>query len=294
MNARAELHSLDDLWFQISGTICNLTCHHCFISCGPTNRSFDLIALEDVVRTLDTSRGLGVKEYYFTGGEPFIHPDMVEILERTLALGPATVLTNGTLLKSEAIARLERAEAASIYSLEFRVSIDGYSPETNDPIRGKGTFARAMAGMRLLLEHGFLPIVTVAQTWEDDRAEEVFHGFVELLRDEGYARPRIKMIPTLRLGAEVERSRGYLASERITEEMLEGFDRSQLVCTHSRMVTDRGVYACPILIESPAARMGDVLADALGPVALEESACYTCYVGGAVCSNVSRGGGDVS
>jgi len=294
VNARAELHALDDLWFQISGTICNLTCHHCFISCSPTNRSFDLIPLEDVLRTLETSRRLGVKEYYFTGGEPFIHPAMVEILEHTLELGPATVLTNGTLLKRLVIARLARAETASIYSLELRVSIDGYSPETNDAIRGKGTFARAMAGVRLLLEHGFLPIVTVAQTWEDDRAEEVFHGFVELLRGEGYERPRIKIIPTLRLGAEVERSRGYYASERITEDMLEDFDESQLICTHSRMVTNRGVYVCPILIDNPAARMGDDLDDALGAYPLDQSACYTCYVGGAVCSNVCAGGFRVS
>ena len=294
MSVRAELHALDDLWFQISGTLCNLTCHHCFISCGPTNRSFDLIPLDDVVRTLETSRRLGVKEYYFTGGEPFIHPDMVEILERTLELGPATVLTNATLLKPEAVARLRRAEAASIYSLEFRVSIDGDSPESNDPIRGEGSFVRAMAGVRLLLEHGFLPIVTVAQTWEDDRADEVFRGFVELLRAEGYERPRIKIIPTLRLGAEVERSRGYYASERITEDMIEDFDTSQLICTHSRMVTNRGVYVCPILIDNPAARMGDDLDDALGAYPLDQSACYTCYVGGAVCSNVSVGSGHVS
>ena len=39
-SARVELRALDDLWFQISGTLCNLTCHHCFISCGPTNHTF--------------------------------------------------------------------------------------------------------------------------------------------------------------------------------------------------------------------------------------------------------------
>jgi len=119
-------------------------------------------------------------------------------------------------------------------------------------------------------------------------------AFVELLRGEGYERPRIKIIPTLRLGAEVERSRGYYASERITEDMLEDFDESQLICTHSRMVTNRGVYVCPILIDNPAARMGDEIEDALGAYPLDQSACYTCYVGGAVCSNVSAGGGHVS
>ncbi len=294
MTARVELESLDDLWFQISGTLCNLTCQHCFISCSPTNHKFDLISREDVLRRLEESRELGVKEYYFTGGEPFIHPHLVEILERTLQIGPATVLTNGTLLCPEAIRRLAEAEARSRYSLEFRVSIDGYSPEMNDPIRGEGTFARAMHGVRLLLERGFLPIITVAQTWEDDRTEDVFRNFLRLLREEGYSRPRVKLIPTLRLGAEVERNRGYHDYENVTEEMLEDFDTAQLLCSRARMVTDKGVYVCPILIDAPEARMGATLSEALVGFPLEHSACYTCYVGGAICSNVSAGGSDVT
>jgi MoaA/NifB/PqqE/SkfB family radical SAM enzyme len=289
MSARVALESLDDLWFQISGTLCNLTCHHCFISCSPTNHSFELMPKEDVFRALDASRGLGVKEYYFTGGEPFLHPALIEILERTLELGPASVLTNGTLLKPAAIARLADAEASSMYSLEFRVSIDGHSRELNDAIRGDGSFARAMAGVRLLLQHGFLPIVTVAQTWDDSLADEVFGGFVRLLEDEGYSRPRIKLIPTLRMGAEVDRDRGYLEYERVTSAMLDDFDTSQLLCTRARMVTDKGVYVCPILIDAPDARLGSELDESLGPFTLDHGACYTCYAGGAICSNVSAG-----
>ena len=100
---------------------------------------------------MEESVPLGVKEYYFTGGEPFLNPDMTDILDRTLRYGPATVLTNGTVLKDEWLMRLRAAEEASLYSLEFRVSIDGYSPETNDPIRGEGTFARAMSGVQKLV-----------------------------------------------------------------------------------------------------------------------------------------------
>lgn len=292
--ASVSLRGLDELWIQIGGTLCNLTCHHCFISCGPENRSFELMPKEDVLLALEESKDYGVKEYYFTGGEPFIHPDMAEILEAALAIGPATVLTNGTLLKPAVVERLARAEQASLYSLELRVSIDGYSPETNDPIRGDGTFERAMSGVRLLVEHGFLPIITVAQTWEDDRAAEVFERFVEVAKAAGYERPRIKIIPTLRIGAEVERRRGYYDSERVTAEMLEDFEVSDLICSHSRTVTSKGVYVCPILIDSPDARMGDSLAEAMGPYPLSHGACYTCYVGGAICTNASLGAGDVS
>ncbi|MEE9263836.1 MAG: radical SAM protein, partial [Vicinamibacteria bacterium] len=273
---------------------CNLTCAHCFISCSPTNHAFELMDLGAMKRLLEESKSLGVKEYYFTGGEPFIHPHIVEVLEATLQIGPATVLTNATVMKPKQAERLAAAEALSPYSLEFRVSIDGYSPETNDPIRGAGTFRKAMDGVRLLLDHGFLPIITVAQTWEDGRDDEVFQRFVEVLKTEGYSRPRIKIIPTLRIGAEEKRSRAYTDTERVTADMMLDFDASQLICSHSRIATDRGVYVCPILIDSPEARMGATLAESAEPYPLKHGACYTCYVGGAICSNLSSGGRDVS
>jgi sulfatase maturation enzyme AslB (radical SAM superfamily) len=283
------LSHLDDLWFQVAGTLCNLTCHHCFISCSPKNHTFGFLTLEQVRQRLEESVALGVKEYYFTGGEPFLNPDMVPILVEALRYGPATVLTNGTVLKDEWLTTLAEAEADSLYSLEFRVSIDGFSPQMNDPIRGEGTFARAMRGVAKLVEHGFLPIVTVARTWPDEEEQRVVGQFVAALRAAGYPRPRLKILPTLRIGAEAGRTHGYLPSERVTAAMLEAYDVSQLVCEHSRMVTDRGVYVCPILIESPAARLGGTLAEANVPFAIDQGACYTCYQFGAICSNASSG-----
>src|SRR3954449_4297837 len=84
---------LDDLWFQVGGTVCNLTCRHCFISCSPHNHTFGFLSFEVIQQALEESVSLGVKEYYFTGGEPFLHRDMTAILELTLRYGPATVLT---------------------------------------------------------------------------------------------------------------------------------------------------------------------------------------------------------
>src|SRR5205085_3189802 len=126
----------------------------------------------------------------------------------------------------------------------------------NDAVRGPGTFERALRGVRQLVDHGFLPIITVARTRDDADDADLFRGFVALLRARGYDRPRLKILPTLRLGAEVQRQRGYSAEERVTPEMLEGFDQGQLICNHSRVVTDRGVFVCPILIEAADARLG--------------------------------------
>src|SRR5688572_19261 len=282
-----ELTHLDDLWFQVSGTLCNLTCTHCFISCSPHNHTFGFLDLDTIRRALDESLELGVKEYYFTGGEPFLHRDMTAILQMTLRYGPATVLTNGTVLKDEWLERLRAAEDASPYSLEFRVSMDGFTPAENDPVRGAGTFERILRGVRQLLHHGFLPILTVTRVHDDDDDNRLFQGFVELLKNHGYTRPRIKILPTLRIGAEAQRRRAYQSEERVTHEMLAEYDVGQLICSHSRVVTDRGVVVCPILLEAPDARLGSTLAEADRPFPLRHQACYTCWQHGALCANAS-------
>mgnify|MGYP002623706936 FL=1 len=282
-----ELQALDELWFQVSGTLCNLECTHCFISCSPHNDSFGYLSLGEVERRLEESVPFGVKEYYFTGGEPFLNKELVPMLAATLEYGPATVLTNATVLKPQWLRELRAAEERSLYSLEFRVSIDGPSAEMNDPIRGERTFERAMQGVQLLVEHGFLPIITMTRTWDEADDVTILDQFRDVLRGRGYTRPRLKVLPRLQIGAEAQRTQGYADHDVVTHEMLRDYDQSQLICAHSRVVTDRGIYVCPILLDSPAALMGDTLNEATAPFALQRGACYTCYQYGAICTNPS-------
>lgn len=282
-----ELSGLDELWFQVAGTRCNLECTHCFISCSPHNDRFGFLTIATVERALAESVERGVREYYFTGGEPFLHRDFVAILERTLEYGPATVLTNGTVLKEDWLTRLRDAEQRSIYSLEFRVSIDGPNAESNDAVRGPRTFERAMDGVALLVKFGFLPILTMTRLWDEADDERVLAEFRNVLLSRGYDRPRIKLLPRLQIGAEAARTGGYEPLDRVTAEMMENYDASRLICSHSRVVTDRGIAVCPILLDQPGALLGETLAEASGPFALRHGACYTCYQHGAICTNPS-------
>ncbi len=282
-----ELAALDELWFQVSGTLCNLECTHCFISCSPHNDSYGYLSLEQVEEQLVESVRWGVKEYYFTGGEPFLNREIVSILCRALDFGPVTVLTNGTVLKREWLQQLQQKERAVDYSLEFRVSIDGPTSEMNDPVRGPRTFERAMQGVALLVEYGFLPIITMTRIWDESREEEILSSFQQLLRDHGCDRPRIKILPRLKIGAEVCRTEGYGEYDRVTPEMMKDFDVSQLICSHSRVVTDRGVAVCPILLDSPDSLMGDSIEQSNRAFSLKHGACYTCYQYGSICTNPS-------
>ncbi|MEM7407513.1 MAG: radical SAM protein [Pseudomonadota bacterium] len=281
------LAHLDQLWFQIVGTRCNLRCSHCFISCSPENLSFGSLTRETVAEHLTASVRHGVKEYYFTGGEPFLHPQIVEILSLALEYGPVTVLTNGTVMTPRLVDALAEAAAGSLYSLEFRVSIDHFDETENDRIRGAGAYRKALRGMHRLSAGGFVPIVTAMRTWELDEDLDVIANLSAVLRDVGIDKPRIKILPSLKIGAEAERSGGYEGYDYVTEEMLREFPMEQFVCSHSRIVTDRGVHVCPILIEAPDSILGQNLDEATAGFALSHQACSTCYQYGAFCANPS-------
>jgi len=275
--------SLDTLWLQTGGTICNIACTHCFISCSPTNRSHEFMTLADVRRRLDEARDLGVRDYYFTGGEPFMNRDMVAILEETLKQGPATVLTNGMLLRPELCARLRQLIDGSDYSLDIRVSLDGFDAESHDAIRGAGVWDRVMGGLRNLAAAGITPVITVTTAADGVETSEGRARFLELIRSFGFDKPRLKVLSLFRIGAEESRTRAYADSERLTSEMMAGADASVLQCSTSRMVTSKGVYVCPILIESDDARMGETIGETLRPFPLSHGACHTCWVDGVTC-----------
>ena len=279
----APLFALDTLWFQVAGTLCNLQCTHCFISCSPTNHAHEMLTLADVKRRLQEAEALGVKEYYFTGGEPFMNHEIFEILEETLRQGPVSVLTNGLLIRKDTAARLKRLSDASEYSLDIRISIDGYDAATNDPIRGEGTFERILAGVRNLAEGGLNPVITVTEACDGAGTIEGRGRFLDFLRSIGLPQPRLKIMPLLRLGAEESRLRAYESWETLKDRELTVEEAGVLQCTSARMVTSKGVYVCPILIDAPDAKMGETLGETAGPFTLSHQACFTCHETGFSC-----------
>src|SRR5688500_5041726 len=103
---------LSTLWIQLTGTWCNLECTHCLNASGPTEPWLPPLNGETARRAIVDAERLGVKEIYFTGGEPFLHKDILALLRLSLAAAPTTALTNGTVITermADALAALARA-----------------------------------------------------------------------------------------------------------------------------------------------------------------------------------------
>ena len=154
---------------------------------------------------LDEAERLGVREYYFTGGEPFLNREILEILEAALAQGPVTVLTNGLLIRPETAARLRAlSDALALQPRPARLDRRLRTRPPTIPSAGAGTFDRILAGDRRSWRRaGLNPVVTVTEACEGARSAEGRARLLAFLRGTAAcAQPRLKVMPLLRLGAE--------------------------------------------------------------------------------------------
>jgi len=277
-------HHLDVLWVQVAGTLCNLSCTHCFVSSGPHEDRHAMMTRSEVRARVAEALALGVKEIYLTGGEPFLNPEIEAIVEDTLALAPVTVLTNGTLLPERRVAWLAALTRSARYSLELRVSLDGTDAAAHDAFRGPGAWLRTLAALRALSGAGLLPIVTLTQP-EGSDAAEVTARCVEVLRREGVSAPRVKLLPMFRLGREATRHGNGAPPATLAGLPAAAFDAHRLQCGGCRAVTSRGVFVCPLLVDERGGHMADTLAAAARPYTLAHSACATCWATGMTCAN---------
>jgi MoaA/NifB/PqqE/SkfB family radical SAM enzyme/SAM-dependent methyltransferase len=154
--------SLHELWLHTNNS-CNLACTHCLVNSGPGQTPG--LAPEALLAVVREAIGLGVERFYLTGGEPFLRRDLGGLLRAITEAGrEAIVLTNATLFRGprgSLLATLSRER------VKFQVSVDGARPETNDPIRGAGTFVKALDGAKLLADLGFDVSLTTVVTREN-------------------------------------------------------------------------------------------------------------------------------
>jgi uncharacterized Fe-S cluster-containing radical SAM superfamily protein len=287
--ASVALKSLETLWFN-TGTLCNITCRNCYIESSPKNERLVYLSWGDVRPYLDEIRAenLPVKMIGFTGGEPFMNGDMPAILEETLERGfEVLVLTNAMRPMMRHQKALRRLQAAHGGLLRFRVSLDDHRAEIHDSERGKGSFAKAMEGLRFLSREGFqVEIAGRRLSKEPDSLARA--GYKALFQTEGVA---IDCDDPVQLVIFPEMSPESDPPE-ITEACWGILHKTpdNVMCATSRMVVRRKgedrpkVVACTLIAYDERFEMGSTLAEASASVALNHRYCATfCVLGGAAC-----------
>jgi hypothetical protein len=290
--ARVALKALETLWFN-TGTLCNIECRNCYILSSPSNDALTFLTLAEVERYLDEIAALGLptSEIGFTGGEPFMNPDIVAMAEVALTRGHhVLILTNAMRPMMRARVRSALGELAARFGdhLVLRVSLDHYSAARHDEERGPGSFAITLDGMRWLRDNNVRMAVAGRTLWGED-ADEARAGYAALFAAEQFAidaaRPaECVLFPEMDEQAPVP---------EITTACWGTLGKSpdSVMCSSARMVVKRrgavrpAVLACTLLAYDPRFELGETLAEAGGEVALNHPHCAKfCVLGGASCS----------
>lgn len=287
--AKVALRSLETLWIN-TGTLCNLTCRNCYIESSPRNDRCTYFCMDDLRAYLDEIErdGLGTRLIGFTGGEPFMNPQLLQMLEETLSRGfNVLVLTNAMkpLLKQcEPLQQLKERYGAK---LVLRVSIDHYSRHYHELERGRRSWQPAMAGLCWLVRNGFT-VNVAGRMFSGETETEVRNGFARLFRTlevpvNAYDPAALVLFPEMDAAADVL---------EITESCWGILNKSpaQVMCASSRMVLKRKgqnrpvVVSCTLLPYDPQFELGHTLASARGTVYLNHPHCAKfCVLGGAAC-----------
>ena len=290
--ATVALRNPQTLWFN-TGTLCNIECVNCYILSSPTNDALVYITAQEVRDYLDQleDRKWNVSEIAFTGGEPFMNPQMIEITEASLERGyNVLILTNAMLpmMRKKMREGLLRLQAAYPDKLTLRISVDHYSRELHDAERGAGAFDKTVTGMKWLSENGFTMAVAGRSVFGDSDADSR-RGYAEFYIENGFN------IDTQNAGMTVlfpEMDENIEVPE-ITTACWSILDVSPdaVMCSSSRMVVKRrgadkpAVLACTLLPYAPEFELGETLQEAERDVALNHPHCSKfCVLGGASCS----------
>jgi hypothetical protein len=290
--ARVALNQPQTLWFN-TGTLCNITCANCYIESSPENDRLVYITTAEVEDYLDqlAEREWPVTEIGFTGGEPFMNPQMIDMARACLARGyKVLILTNAMrpMMRRQVQEGLSGLHTTYGDMLTLRISVDHHSEALHDKERGKGSFARTLEGMQWLRDQGIRMAVAGRSVW-GDTDEQSRAGYQAFFDTHGFSIDAQDPATTV-LFPEMDES---VEVPEITTDCWDILGKSpdSVMCASSRMVVKRkgadrpAVLACTLLPYDEEFEFGTTLEQAEGDVALNHPHCAKfCVLGGASCS----------
>lgn len=290
--ATVALSNPQTLWFN-TGTLCNIECANCYIASSPINDALVYITADEVRDYLDQlkARKWPVQEIAFTGGEPFMNPQMIAITQAALAAGyDVLILTNAMrpMMRKTMQQGLLRLNADYPGKLTLRISVDHYSAQMHDAERGAGSFEKTLKGMAWLRDNGFRMAVAGRSVFADSDADSRA-GYATFFSEHGFDIDAHNPGMTV-LFPEMDERIDVAEITTACWDIL-GKSPDSVMCASSRMVVKRkgaakpAVLACTLLPYTPEFEMGTTLAEAERDVALNHPHCAKfCVLGGASCS----------
>jgi uncharacterized Fe-S cluster-containing radical SAM superfamily protein len=290
--ALVEIDRLETVWFN-TGTLCNIECANCYIESSPSNNRLEYLTASEVAAYFVeiSEAALPVRQIGFTGGEPFLNPELLDMVGDALQRAfDVLILTNAMrpMMRPQIQRRLLSLHEQYGQRLHIRVSVDHYTARLHEVERGEGSWEPMLNGLRWLADNEFHLSIAGRTCWrEEPGAARV--GYGELFRRESIPidsddPTQLVLFPEMDAGIDVP---------EITIDCWDilGVSSSAPMCASSRMIVKRrgasepAVVACTLLPYESEFELGSSLQESLKPVWLNHPHCAKfCVLGGGSCS----------
>ena len=284
------LTHLRTVWFN-TGTLCNLTCLDCYIESSPTNDRLAYLSQAEVISYLDEieTAGIPVEEIAFTGGEPFMNPDIITMIEASLERGfEVLVLTNAMKPMQHKKRELLELKERFGSKLSLRISIDHHTQSGHEELRGKNSWQPMVDGLIWAASHGLNVAAAGRQRWEESEAEAraAYAQLFEELTIDIDADDPLALVLFPEMNASLDVPEITVACWDIL-----GVRPDAMMCATSRMIVKRRgesrpvVTPCTLLPYDTQFDLGHGLTEAAKSVKLNHPHCARfCVLGGGSCS----------
>lgn len=278
-------YAFKELWFH-TGTTCNLSCSFCLEGSHPGDDRIQKITLHEAKPYLDEAKKLGVEQFSFTGGEPFVNKEFISILEYALELNPCLVLTNATeplTKKLDDVTNLINKPNM----LSFRVSIDSFIEAEHDKYRGTGHFDMALKTAKQLHDLGF-HISVARQMKPGENTEDINGKYAGLFEEFGLPKGTFIVI-----FPDFEKPNSEVKTPTITEHCMTTYQteetRKKFMCAFSKMIVKKegqlSILPCTLVDDSKQYEQGNSLEASVNQkVMLQHHRCFSCFKYGSSCS----------
>ena len=256
-----KMKELNNLFIEMTSKNCNQRCSGCYIDFPLKKDVKDFISLDLVKQALTDTRNENIYCIYLGGAEPMTHPDFNSILRLCLKRSNVCICTNASFLNEKKVRFLKKVEDEGTNQIFFKLSIAHYDEILSDRVKYRGNFRQNVLSLKILSRYNFTSVLSV-QNYYNLEKQEIFDNISKIFNENNIKGVDIQVSPSFPICENEQHS-----------EISPSTD-----CMFGRVISSKGVYACPFLANDYRGRVGSSFKDYSKSINAETDFCSVCAV----------------
>lgn len=254
-----KLNELNNLFIELTAKNCNQRCSKCYIDFPLSKNLKDYIGTEKIKDALRDTKKENLYCIYLTGAEPMMHPDFNSILRLCLKRCNVCICTNASFLNEKKVRFLKKVEDEGSNQIFFKLTLAHYNEIESDRIRYRGNYRQTIFALRTLSRYNFTSVLTIQNFYNLDK-KEIFEKFHNIF----------SVNEIINTDVQISVSHPFYEDENFSKPS------KKTDCMNGRILTQKGVYACPFLAGDYRGRSGSSFKDYSKTMMAETDFCATC------------------